>query len=128
MIIKDIRVYRGRNIYSHRPVIKMVVDIERLDIPTKDIPNFNERLIKRLPSLSKHSCSYGYEGGFLKRLEEGTYLPHVTEHIILELQNMLGYDVKFGRARNIEGDLYYIIYEYGLEECGIRVGKLAVEW
>ncbi|AEM80023.1 cyanophycin synthetase [Thermoanaerobacter wiegelii] len=127
MIIKDIRVYRGRNIYSHRPVIKMVVDIERLDIPTKDIPNFNERLIKRLPSLSKHSCSYGYEGGFLKRLEEGTYLPHVTEHIILELQNMLGYDVKFGRARNIEGDLYYIIYEYGLEECGIRVGKLAVE-
>ncbi|KUK34777.1 MAG: Cyanophycin synthetase, partial [Caldanaerobacter subterraneus] len=42
MIIKDIRVYRGRNIYSHRPVIKMVVDIERLDIPTKDIPNFNE--------------------------------------------------------------------------------------
>ncbi|MBE3591497.1 MAG: cyanophycin synthetase [Thermoanaerobacter sp.] len=127
MIIKDIRVYRGRNIYSHRPVIKMVVDIERLDIPTIDIPNFNERLIKRLPSLSKHSCSYGYEGGFLKRLEEGTYLPHVTEHIILELQNMLGYDVKFGRARNIEGDLYYIIYEYGLEECGIRVGKLAVE-
>ncbi|EMT39684.1 cyanophycin synthetase [Thermoanaerobacter thermohydrosulfuricus WC1] len=127
MIIKDIRVYRGRNIYSHRPVIKMVVDIERLDIPTKDIPNFNERLIKRLPGLSKHSCSYGYEGGFLKRLEEGTYLPHVTEHIILELQNMLGYDVKFGRARNIEGDLYYIIYEYGLEECGIRVGKLAVE-
>ncbi|KHO61595.1 cyanophycin synthetase [Thermoanaerobacter sp. YS13] len=127
MIIKDIRVYRGRNIYSHRPVIKMVVDIERLDIPTKDIPNFNERLIKRLPNLSKHSCSYGYEGGFLKRLEEGTYLPHVTEHIILELQNILGYDVKFGRARNIEGDLYYIIYEYGLEECGIRVGKLAVE-
>jgi len=127
MIIKDVRVYRGRNIYSHRPVIKMVVDIERLDIPTKDIPNFNERLIKRLPNLSKHSCSYGYEGGFLKRLEEGTYLPHVTEHIILELQNILGYDVKFGRARNIEGDLYYIIYEYGLEECGIRVGKLAVE-
>ncbi|ABY93657.1 MAG: cyanophycin synthetase [Thermoanaerobacter sp.] len=127
MIIKDIRVYRGRNIYSHRPVIKMVVDIERLDIPTKDIPNFNEKLIKWLPGLSKHSCSYGYEGGFLKRLEEGTYLPHVTEHIILELQNMLGYDIKFGRARNIEGDLYYIIYEYGLEECGIRVGKLAVE-
>jgi cyanophycin synthetase len=127
MIIKDIRVYRGRNIYSHRPVIKMAVDIERLDIPTKDIPNFNEKLIESLPGLSKHSCSYEHEGGFLKRLEEGTYLPHVTEHIILELQNMLGYDVKFGRARTIEGNLYYIVYEYGLEECGIRVGKLAVE-
>ncbi|AIS53582.1 cyanophycin synthetase CphA [Thermoanaerobacter kivui] len=127
MIIKDIRVYRGRNIYSHKPVIKMVVDIEGFDIPTKDITGFNDRLIELLPGLSKHGCSYGYEGGFLKRLEEGTYLPHVTEHIILELQHMLGYDVKFGKARNIEGNFYYIISEYSLEECGVRVCKLAVE-
>ncbi|HHW56276.1 MAG TPA: cyanophycin synthetase [Clostridia bacterium] len=127
MIIRDIRVYRGRNIYSHKPAIRMIIDVEGMNIPTKDIPQFNERLIKLLPGLSKHTCSYGYEGGFLKRLEEGTYLPHVTEHIILELQNILGYDVKFGRARNIEGDLYNIIFEYGLEECGIRVGKMAVD-
>lgn len=127
MIIKDIRVYRGRNIYCHRPVIKMIVDIDGLDIPTKDIPGFNEKLINILPGLSKHCCSYGHEGGFLKRLSEGTYLPHVTEHIILELQNILGYDVKFGKARNIEGDLYNIIFEYGLEECAVRASKLAVE-
>lgn len=127
MIIKDIRVYRGRNIYCHRPVVKMIIDIDGLDIPTKDIPGFNEKLINILPGLSKHCCSYGYEGGFLKRLSEGTYLPHVTEHIILEIQNILGYDVKFGKARNIEGYLYNIIFEYGLEECAVRVSKLAVE-
>ncbi|MEW9082336.1 cyanophycin synthetase [Caldanaerobacter subterraneus] len=127
MKIKEIRVYRGRNVYSHRPVIKMTVDIEGEEIPTKDIPGFNETLLNLLPGLKKHTCSYGYEGGFAKRLEEGTYLPHVTEHIILELQNVLGYDVKFGRARNVEGSLYNVIFEYSLEECGIRAAKLAVD-
>lgn len=127
MIIKDIRVYRGRNIYCHRPVVKMMVDIDGLNIPTKEIPGFNDKLINILPGLSKHGCSYGHEGGFFKRLNEGTYLPHVTEHIILEIQNILGYDVKFGKARNIEGDLYNIIFEYGLEECAVRVSKLAAE-
>ncbi|MGB9809777.1 MAG: cyanophycin synthetase, partial [Caldanaerobacter sp.] len=125
--MKEIKVYRGRNVYSHKPVIKMTVDIEGEEIPTKDIFGFNEALLDLLPGLRKHTCSYGYEGGFVKRLEEGTYLPHVTEHIILELQNVLGYDVKFGRARNVEGSLYNVIFEYGLEECGIRTAKLAVE-
>jgi len=64
MVIKDIRVYRGRNIYCHRPVVKMIVDTGDYDIPTKDIPGFNERLIRTIPSLNKHCCSYGYEGGF----------------------------------------------------------------
>lgn len=127
MIIKDIRVYRGRNIYCHRPVIKMVVDTGDYDIPTKDIPGFNERLLNTIPSLSRHCCSYGYEGGFLKRLKEGTYLPHVTEHIILEIQNILGYDVKYGKARLIDGHLYNVIFEYELEECAIRSARLAVE-
>ncbi|MGJ7044741.1 cyanophycin synthetase [Thermoanaerobacterium thermosulfurigenes] len=127
MNIKDIKVYRGRNIYCHRPVVKMVVDTGDHDIPTKDIPGFNERLLKTIPGLSKHCCSYGYEGGFIKRLEEGTYLPHVTEHIILEIQNMLGYDVKFGKARLIDGHMYNVIFEYELEECALRSAKLAVK-
>lgn len=127
MVIKDIRVYRGRNIYCHRPVIKMIVDTGNEDMPTKNIPGFNEKLLKHMPGLYKHCCSYGYEGGFVKRLYEGTYLPHVTEHIILELQNMLGYDVKFGKARIIEGHIYNVIFEYGLEECAVRSAKLAVE-
>ncbi|MGB9679704.1 MAG: cyanophycin synthetase [Thermoanaerobacteraceae bacterium] len=127
MIINEIKVYRGRNIYSHRPVIKMLLDIEGLDVPTNEIKGFNEKIINILPGLKKHGCSLGYEGGFLKRLKEGTYLPHVTEHIILEIQNILGYDVKFGKARHFEGDLYNVIFEYSLEECGKRAAKMAVE-
>lgn len=127
MVIKDIKVYRGRNIYCHRPVIKMVVDTGKYDIPTKDIPGFNDKIINLMPGLCKHCCSYGFEGGFLKRLNEGTYLPHVLEHIILELQNMLGYNVKYGKARTLKDTVYNVIFEYNLEECAIRLSKLAVE-
>lgn len=128
MNILGLNVYRGRNIYCHRPVIKMTIDLEGYsDIPTKDIPDFNIRLLELLPGLREHYCSTGEPGGFVKRLLEGTYLAHVAEHVMLEIQHMVGYDVRYGKARWIEGERYYIVYEYVLEECGIRAGKLAID-
>ena len=126
--ILDHRVYRGRNIYSHKPVMKMVVDIGPYgSIPTKDIPGFHQRLLSCFPGLKTNRCSLGYEGGFLKRLEEGTYLAHVLEHTILEMQAMLGYDVSFGRTRTVEEpSRYYIVYHYLNEVCGVECGKAAV--
>ncbi len=101
--IRDYTIYRGRNIYSHRPVMKMVVDIGKFgDIPTKDIAGFNEKLLAAFPGLKKNYCGLGYEGGFLEKLTAGTYLGHVLEHVILEMQFMLGYDVRFGKTRVIE--------------------------
>ncbi|QAT51253.1 cyanophycin synthetase [Caproiciproducens sp. NJN-50] len=128
MQILDHRYYRGRNIYSHKPVMKMVVDIGKYGaIPTKDIPGFNEKLLSAFPGLKKNFCSLGYEGGFLKRLEEGTYLAHVLEHTILEMQAMLGYDVSFGKTRTIEEpSKYYLVYQYINEVCGLECGKAAV--
>lgn len=126
--ILDHRVYRGRNIYSHKPVMKMVVDIgEYGSIPTKDIPGFHQKLLSCFPGLKTNRCSLGYEGGFLKRLQEGTYLAHVLEHTILEMQYMLGYDVSFGRTRTVEEpSRYYIVYHYLNEVCGVECGKAAV--
>jgi len=95
---------------------------------TKDMPGFNEKLIKLFPGLEKHHCSLGYEGGFLERLKEGTYVGHVTEHLILELQNLVGNPVKYGKTRVImEPSLYYIIYQYENEKCGIECGRAAVD-
>jgi len=127
MDIIDIQCLRGRNIYSHKPVIKLIVDLkEYCNIPTKDIDDFNNRLTALLPGLYKHKCSPGYEGGFLERLEEGTYLAHVAEHIILELQYIAGYDIKFGKARLFkEPNLYYIICQYMNERCAIEAARLA---
>ena len=128
MKIIDIVIYRGRNIYSHSPVMKLIVDIEDYwNTPTKDIPGFNERLIRCFPSLKKDTCGTGYEGGFLDRLREGTYLGHVLEHVILSIQNTLGFDVKYGKTRLLtEPSVYYLICQYENEICALECGKVAL--
>ncbi|MCR6546300.1 cyanophycin synthetase [Dehalobacterium formicoaceticum] len=129
MDIKEQHIYRGRNIYCHKPVIKLLVDAGALsDIPTKDLSGFNEQLLSNFPGLKKHYCSLGYEGGFVTRLKEGTYVCHVAEHLTLELQSMAGFDVYFGKTRWAENpSLYHIIYEYMDEEIGLACGYAAVE-
>ena len=126
--ILDFVTYLGRNIYSSRPVMKMVVDIGKYkDIPTKDIKGFNERLLKAFPGIKKNCCGLGYEGGFLERLNSGTYIAHVLEHVILEMQSMLGYDVRYGKTRMTEKPTeYYLVYEYANEVCGLECSKTAV--
>jgi cyanophycin synthetase len=123
------RVYTGRNIYSHKLCIRLTVDVEEMcEVPTRDIENFNVRLLKELPGLKNHKCSLGYVGGFVERLAEGTYLPHVFEHMIIEMQNVLGFTgVKYGKARHITDRLYYIIYQYELSEAGILCAEHALE-
>ena len=111
MDILDIKPYNGKNIYSFKPVIKTVVDLGNLyDTPTCSINGFNERLLQMLPGLGKHYCSLGYEGGFAERPREGTYLAHVTEHMALELQSLAGYDVHYGKSRELDApSVYYIV-------------------
>ena len=125
--IIDFSIYHGRNIYSHRPVMKMIVDIGKYsEIPTKDIDGFNEKVLNAFPGLKTNCCGLGYEGGFLERLKEGTYLAHVLEHVILEMQYMIGYDVRYGKTRTVEEPVYYLVYEYENEVCGLECGKAAV--
>lgn len=96
----EIRHLRGPNIWTYRPVIEAIVDIGELeDYPSNTIPGFVDRLIAFLPSLIEHRCSYGERGGFLRRLDEGTWPGHILEHVSLELQNLAGMPGGFGKAR-----------------------------
>ncbi len=96
----EIRYLRGPNIWTYRPVIEAVVDIGELeDYPSNTIPGFVDRLKAFLPSLIEHRCSYGERGGFLRRLDEGTWPGHILEHLTLELQNLAGMPGGFGKAR-----------------------------
>ncbi|HEV7928894.1 MAG TPA: cyanophycin synthetase, partial [Nitrosospira sp.] len=96
----EIRHLNGPNIWTLRPVLEAVVDIGALeDFPSNTIPGFYGRLSSWLPSLIEHRCSYGERGGFLQRLEEGTWPGHILEHVTLELQNLAGMPGGFGRAR-----------------------------
>ena len=114
MKILEIKVMRGPNFWSvRRPkLIQMKLDLEELEQqPTNHIPGFLERLQKFMPSLYEHRCSEDKPGGFFHRVEEGTWMGHVIEHIALELQTLAGMDTGFGRTRGtgVEGE-YYVCF------------------
>ncbi|WP_032121281.1 cyanophycin synthetase [Clostridium amazonitimonense] len=128
MKITSYRVFEGRNIYSHKKCIKLEVDLEGYrDIPSKDIPGFNENLVELVPELKKHRCGIDEEGGFVKRLKEGTYLAHICEHIIIGIHNTLGMDISYGKAREINLDKYYIIFQYIYPRTALSIAKLSVD-
>ena len=100
IIIRDIIALRGPNIWTYRPVFEAWIDIgEFEDYPSNKLPGFTERLTALLPSLIEHRCNYGERGGFVRRLEEGTWIGHTLEHVALELMTLAGLPGGFGRTR-----------------------------
>ena len=74
-----------------------------------------------------HGCSYQEEGGFLRRVKEGTWAGHVIEHFALELQTLAGMDTGYGRTRETdEKGIYNVVYSYLEEEVGRFAGRTAV--
>ena len=129
LTILETRVYRGANIWSYEQAIHLVVDLGRLeDHPTNTLPGFTEHLLEMLPGLQHHSCSRGRRGGFVERLNEGTWLGHVTEHCALALQQVVGHDIRRGKTRQVKGrtGVYNVIYGYADEQVGLAAGRLAV--
>ncbi len=133
MKIIEIKVLRGPNYWSiRRPkLIQMKLDLEELeDRPTNTIPGFRERLEKLFPSLYEHRCSVGKPGGLFERVEEGTWMGHVIEHIALELQTLAGMDTGFGRTRTPEGEkpgIYYVVFSYMEEDAGVYAAIASVK-
>lgn len=122
------KVFQGKNIYSHKKCIRLNLDLEGYcEIPSKEIEGFNEKLIGILPELEKHRCGIDEDRGFIKRLTEGTYLAHITEHIVIALHNMIGVEISYGKAREVSGDNYYVIYQYEYAKTGVEAGDMAVD-
>lgn len=131
--MKTIRtvVYGGPNIYALFPVIRLTIDLEQLEHwPTAKIgEEFVGSLVRALPGLAEHGCSYGTPGGLLRRMreDEGTWLGHVFEHVVLELQNVAGAQVNFGKTRSTgEPGHYYVVYEFEDEDVALEAGELAL--
>jgi cyanophycin synthetase len=125
--IKFLRVthLRGPNIWTYRPVIEVWLDIGELeDFPSNKLPGFNERLTNWLPGLIEHRCGVGERGGFLERLELGTWAGHILEHVVLELQNMAGMKTGFGKTRST-GD--HGIYKMAFRTRDAVVGRAALD-
>ena len=129
MKIVEIKVLRGPNYWSvRRPkLIQMRLDLEEMEEqPSNLIPGFKARLEKMFPTMYEHRCSVGTPGGFFERVEEGTWMGHVIEHIALELQTLAGMDTGFGRTRGTgKPGEYYVVFNYMEEDAGVYAAKAA---
>lgn len=130
MKILEINAMRGPNYWSikRHKLIVMVLDLQEMEeSPSNKIEGFNTRLKAMFPSMYSHRCSVGCEGGFFQRLEEGTWMGHVIEHIALEIQTMAGMDVGFGRTRDYgESGVYHVVFDYLEEKAGRYAARAAV--
>mgnify|MGYP006140606453 CR=1 FL=1 len=92
---------RGPNVWTYRQVLEVWLDLGELeDWPSHKLPGFNARLTALLPALVEHHCGVGERGGFVQRLEEGTWAGHILEHVIIELLNLSGMPTGFGQTRS----------------------------
>jgi cyanophycin synthetase len=123
-------VYVGPNLYALFPVIRFRVDLGPLEAwPSSRLGrDFCDRLLEALPGLHEHGCSYGVPGGFVRRLTEGegTWMGHIFEHVAIEIQNVAGEEVTFGKTRGTGRDGEYdVVYEYEDQKVGRAAGGLA---
>jgi cyanophycin synthetase len=112
--IREVHILRGPNIWANYPVLEAWVDLGSLnDASSDEVPGFNDRLKAWLPGMIEHRCSVGERGGFFQRLDRGTYPAHILEHVTLELQNLVGHPVGYGKARHtcVEG-LYKVAVRF----------------
>jgi len=130
MKILKVRAIEGANFFSYQPVVRGIVDISDWQgKTTKELGDFNERLLKALPSLFLHTCSRGIAGGFIERLEEGTLPGHVLEHVAIELLTLAGEKTRYGKTRLFDDDKnqYEVIYQYECKEAALEAFYLAGE-
>lgn len=130
MEIRSINAMRGPNYWSIRrhKLIVMVLDLEEMEqYPSNKIDGFKERLETMFPTMYEHRCSVGTAGGFFQRVEEGTWMGHIIEHIALEIQTLAGMDVGFGRTRGYgEEGVYNVVFAYMEESVGRYAAKASV--
>ncbi|RYZ02696.1 MAG: ATP-grasp domain-containing protein, partial [Comamonadaceae bacterium] len=117
-----VRYLRGPNLWTYRPVLEVWLDLRRLeDFPSNLIPGFTDRLTGLLPALIEHHCGVGERGGFIQRLNEGTWAGHVLEHVVIELLNLAGMPTGFGQTRSTSRHGVYRMVFRAREEQVARV-------
>ena len=127
MKIIEIKTMQGPNYWSVRRhnLTVMVLDLEEMEeFTTNKIDGFGDRIKAMFPSMYSHRCSVGCEGGFFQRIDDGTWMGHVIEHIALEIQNLAGMDVGFGRTRTYgQEGVYFVVFNHMVGKVGQYAAK-----
>ncbi len=126
--IKELRALRGPNRHTRHTAIFMVLDIDDYeDLPSDKMDGFSNRLLTLMPTLQEHGCSIGKPGGFIQRLERGTWAGHIIEHIAIELQCLAGMSVGFGKTLDTsQRGIYLVVFRYLVESAGLKAAEIAV--
>jgi hypothetical protein len=125
----SLRSITGANFWSPRPVTRLDLAIGAYEhVSSAEVPGLTDRLLAAIPGLIEHRCNIGERGGFVTRLRRGTYVPHIIEHVGLELQTMAGHDVGYGRARGGDRtDEYTVVFEHRHAKVGRHAAAVALE-
>lgn len=127
MKLIEYRHFPGINVHCYKPALEAVIDLEELkDLDTSLYPEFNQTLLDLLPGLKEHVCGIGRQGGFLIRLNKGTYFGHVVEHVAIELLNLAGYQSSYGKTRMIEEGIYRIIIQCHWPQAALLALEMAM--
>jgi cyanophycin synthetase len=130
MKIDKIQALRGPNIWSvqRKKLIQMRLDLEEMEErPTNKIEGFRERIEAMFPTMIEHRCSEGCRGGFFSRVDRGTWMGHVIEHIALEIQTLAGMETGYGRTRETKTPgIYNVVFSYTEENVGLYAAEAAV--
>jgi cyanophycin synthetase len=130
MKIDKIQALRGPNIWSvqRKKLIQMRLDLEEMEqFPTNKIEGFRERIEAMFPTMIEHRCSEGIRGGFFSRIDRGTWMGHVIEHIALEIQTLAGMETGFGRTRETKTPgIYNVVFSYTEENVGMFAAESSV--
>ena len=130
MKIVKVQALRGPNIWSiqRKKLIQMRLDLEEMEqFPTNKIDGFRERIEAMFPTMIEHRCSEGCRGGFFSRVERGTWMGHVIEHIALEIQSLAGMETGFGRTRETKTPgTYNVVFSYTEENVGLFAAESSV--
>ncbi len=126
--IQELRALRGPNRYTRHSAIFMVLDIKLYEeSPSDTISGFSDRLLSLVPTLQEHGCSIGKPGGFVQRLERGTWAGHIIEHIAIELQCLAGMRVGYGKTLNTsQKGVYIVVFRYLVESAGLEAAQKAI--
>jgi cyanophycin synthetase len=129
MKVLKTQVICGPNVWSNyrNRLIQVRLDLEEMEnFPTDKIQGFAERLKEMFPGMVEHKCSEGSRGGFFARVERGTRLGHVMEHIALEIQSLAGMRTGYGRTRGTSTNgVYNVVFAYKVEEAGLYAAEAA---
>lgn len=127
MKIITTQVLRGPNVWSNyrNRLIQVKLNLEEMEhFPTNKIDGFTDRIKLLFPKMVEHECSEGTRGGFFHRLEQGTWLGHVMEHVALELQSLAGMEAGYGRTRETSTKgIYNVVFAYEIKQAGLYAAE-----